>query len=264
MYPAIYLSFIPILTESYTSEYLPIYLPLISASPQTLPYSCAMTEVSPHSYLLYYIFTYFVPSLCYSLGMNTLPYSGVAILPCNDWVFAIPSHHCTLFILSGYWALPALLVILLPAQSFPNQLLVMTSVSDLQALLSVPKLETNGSNWIIFSICLKWALQKKVFSHLDGTSPQPAATADAGEQTTWMDNKAKAHHLLAQKLHDSTLTKLLHLTTVALMWTSLTKEFTVESSHVVAAMWASCNSLKCADNSNVHTHLDKLHLSMKS
>ena len=135
----------------------------------------------------------------------------------------------------------------------------MTSVSDLQVLSSVPKLETNGSNWIIFSVRLKWALQeKKVFGHLDGTSPQPAATADADKQTTWMENEAKARHLLAQKLHDSTLTKLLHLTTAALMWTSLTKEFTVKSSHVVAAMCTSFDSLKCTDNSNIHTHLYKL------
>ena len=64
---------------------------------------------------------------------------------------------------------------------------------------------------------------------------------------------------MAQKLHDSTLTKLLHLTTVALMWTSLTKEFTVKSSHIVAVMHTSFNSLKCADNGNICTHLDKLH-----
>jgi hypothetical protein len=135
----------------------------------------------------------------------------------------------------------------------------MTSVSDLQVLSSVPKLETNGSNCIIFSVRLKWALQeKKVYGHLDGTASKPADTAPADEQTTWLDNEAKARHLLAQKLHDSTLTKLLHLTTVAAMWTSLSTEFTVKSSHIVAAMRTAFDSLKCADNGNVYTHLDKL------
>ena len=135
----------------------------------------------------------------------------------------------------------------------------MTSISGLQALLSVPKLKTNGSNWIIFSVCLKWALQeKKVFGHLDSTSPQPATTADANEQTSWLDDEVKACHLLAQKLQDSTLTKLLHFTTAALMWTSLTKEFTLKSSHTVAVMCTSFDSLKCANNGNICTHLDKL------
>src|SRR6202041_2438474 len=35
-------------------------------------------------------------------------------------------------------------------------------------------------------------------------------------------------------------------------------EFTIKSSHVVAAMRAAFEKLKCADNGNVRTHLDKL------
>ena len=38
------------------------------------------------------------------------------------------------------------------------------------------------------------------------------------------------------------------------------QEYTVKSSHVVAAMRSSFESLKCADNVNICTHLDKLHL----
>jgi hypothetical protein len=61
----------------------------------------------------------------------------------------------------------------------------MTSVSELQAFSSVPKLKTNGSNWIIFSILLKWALQdKKVYGHLDGSTKKPTDTADADVQAT--------------------------------------------------------------------------------
>ena len=42
------------------------------------------------------------------------------------------------------------------------------------------------------------------------------------------------------------------------MWTAVTQEFTTKSSHIVAAMHASFNSLKCADNGNICTHLDRL------
>lgn len=136
----------------------------------------------------------------------------------------------------------------------------MTSVSDLQVLSLVPKLGMNGSNWIIFSIHLKWALQeKKVYRHLYGTSAKPAMSTEATDKSTWLDNKVKACHLLAQKLHDSTLTKLLHLDTTASMWTALTNKFTVKSRHIVAAMHASFDSLKCTDNGNI----DKLHFKYK-
>ena len=99
----------------------------------------------------------------------------------------------------------------------------MTSVARLQSLSSVPKLETNGSNWIIFQTRLKWALRDKQV-----LKSQPILS------------KMKAHQLLAHQLYDSTmwLTKLLHQnhhTTVAEMWAVITQEFSVKSSHVVAA-----------------------------
>jgi hypothetical protein len=135
----------------------------------------------------------------------------------------------------------------------------MTSVAEIQSFSSVPKLETNGANWMIFRIHLKWALEEKqVFSHFDGTTVKPADNKPDTEKMDWLNDETKACHLLAQKLHDSTLTKLLHHTTVAEMWTAVTQEFMTKSSHVVAAMCASFDSLNCADNRNICTHLDRL------
>src|ERR1700683_3304663 len=71
IYPAISCHLFPF-SWSHASGYLPIYLPLISLSPQVLPYSRVTTEVSPRSYLLYYIFTYFIPSLLLFLHIFTL------------------------------------------------------------------------------------------------------------------------------------------------------------------------------------------------
>ena len=140
----------------------------------------------------------------------------------------------------------------------------MTTVAKIQSFSSVPKLKTNSANWMIFWICLKWALkEKQVFGHLDGTTVKPTHNKPDTEKNDWLNDKTKAHHLLAQKLHDSTLTKLLHHTTVAKMWTTVTQEFTTKSSHVVAVMHTSFNSLKCADNSNIHTYLDRLHFKYK-
>jgi hypothetical protein len=63
---------------------------------------------------------------------------------------------------------------------------------------------------------------------------------------------------LLRSSHDSTLTKLLHHDTIADMWASLVTEFTVKSSHVVATMHSSFDNLKCADNGNLRTQLNKL------
>ena len=136
----------------------------------------------------------------------------------------------------------------------------MTSVAEINSFSSVPKLKTNGVNWMIFWICLKWAPEDKwVFSHLDGTTVKPTDDKPNIEKNNWINDKMKACHLLAQKLHNSTFTKLLHHITVAKMWTAITQEFTTKSSHIVATMCASFNSLKCADSGNIYTHLDRLH-----
>ena len=78
------------------------------------------------------------------------------------------------------------------------------------------------------------------FGHLDGTTTKPSTAPTGIDITTlveeWMSNESKPCHLLAQKLHDSTLTKLLHLATVVEMWKMITQEFSVKSSHVITAM----------------------------
>jgi hypothetical protein len=86
---------------------------------------------------------------------------------------------------------------------------------------------------------------------------KPATDVDADAQATWTENEAEAHHPLAQKLHDLTLTKHLHLDTVLSMWTSLATKFTIKNSHVVTTMHTAFDNLKCADNGNGHTHLNK-------
>lgn len=54
-----------------------------------------------------------------------------------------------------------------------------------------------------------------MYGYLDGTTVEPTAEGEEEDITEkkeeWLVDKTKAHHFLAQKLHDSTLTKLLHL-----------------------------------------------------
>jgi len=137
----------------------------------------------------------------------------------------------------------------------------MATLAEFNPMSSVPKLEIDGTNWVMFSTRLRIALQDKdVYGHLDGSAKKPDATTEPDEYAAWLKKENQAFNLLTQKLHDTTLTKLLALKSVAEWWATVTKEFTVKSSHVVAAMQATFDKLKCADNGNVRTHLDKLRL----
>ena len=65
--------------QTHASAYLPTHFTPISALPQMLPYSRATTKVSSRFYLLFDILTHFVPSLCYFMGINILPYSSLVL-----------------------------------------------------------------------------------------------------------------------------------------------------------------------------------------
>ena len=135
----------------------------------------------------------------------------------------------------------------------------MTTVAELNPVSNVPKLEVDGTNWVMFSTRLRIALtDKDVYGHLDGTSAKPDRTTDPDNYAAWLKKENQALNLLTQKLHDTTLTKILSLDSAAKWWTAITHEFTVKSSHVVAAMRTSFDKMKCADNGNIRTHLDKL------
>ena len=89
---------------------------------------------------------------------------------------------------------------------------------------SVPKLETSGKNWLLFSIRFQLAVKAKgKWSHFDGTVLRPEAiSTDQAEaivigggedpndnlvecQLEWDKDKDVALYLLSQRLSDSTL-----------------------------------------------------------
>ena len=113
----------------------------------------------------------------------------------------------------------------------------MTTVAELNPVSNVPKLEVDGTNWVMFSTRLRIALtDKDVYGHLDGTSAKPDQTTDPDDYAAWLKKENQALNLLTQKLHDTTLTKVLSLNSAAKWWTTITHKFTIKSSHIVAAM----------------------------
>ena len=113
----------------------------------------------------------------------------------------------------------------------------MATVAELNPVSNVLELEVDGTNWVMFSTCLCIALMDKdVYGQLDSTSAEPNKATDPNDYAAWLKKENQALNLLTQKLHDTTLTKVLSLKSAVKWWTAITNEFTVKSSHVMAAM----------------------------
>ncbi|KAF8835111.1 hypothetical protein BDN67DRAFT_875553, partial [Paxillus ammoniavirescens] len=110
---------------------------------------------------------------------------------------------------------------------------------------SVPKLEADGWNWVIFKNRLEWELATHgITNHLSGKALKPippgnSATQDQLDNYTasvaeWQKPEFTCCQQLARALSDSTLWKILHSETVANMWTTITKEYKSKTALVQA------------------------------
>ena len=143
----------------------------------------------------------------------------------------------------------------------------MNSDNTREDMYTVPKLEPDGHNWIIFKNRIEWALAARgVVSHLDAKkAPKPAPPADPkqmdayeAELAAWEKTEFTCRQQLARALPDSTLWKILHTTSVADMWTTIVTEFESKTVLVQADLRARFQSLKCAKKGDLRAHLDKL------
>jgi hypothetical protein len=97
----------------------------------------------------------------------------------------------------------------------------MSSVTTLADTLpsSIPKLDSSGMNWAIFSLRFQDAIEAKgLWGHFDGNTPCPVTISiTAADGTTTVDNspvdqwnkdERMAKSLLTQKIPDSALMKI--------------------------------------------------------
>ena len=131
------------------------------------------------------------------------------------------------------------------------------SVTVKDELPNVPRLEPDGSNWVIFKTRLTWTLADcQVLDHLSSSkAPKPTAPDQLIE---WEKAENKARNLLAQRLADSTLRKVFKKDTVAKMWTTISDEFEKKTSLVQSDLRAKFQSLRCPKRGDLRTHLDKM------
>ncbi|KAA1478898.1 hypothetical protein DENSPDRAFT_743280, partial [Dentipellis sp. KUC8613] len=108
---------------------------------------------------------------------------------------------------------------------------------------SVPKLNTRGANWAIFSACFQIAIEAKgKWGHFDGTEPRPVFTdsplteTQADQLAVWEKDEWTARYLLTQCLPDATLVRMQKFLLVAEKWTAIVQEYMLKGTYAQTDM----------------------------
>src|SRR5579871_3349592 len=121
---------------------------------------------------------------------------------------------------------------------------------------TVPILEPDGSNWVIWKNHLHFAMAAKgTYEHLTGTATRPTPP-DSTE--AWDKAEATARWQLARAVKDVTFHIIMGKTLVSEMWTEIKKEFESKSSLVQADLRRKFHEMRCTEKGDVRTHLDNL------
>ena len=124
---------------------------------------------------------------------------------------------------------------------------------------SIPKLDSSGMNWAVFSLHFQDAVEVKGFwGHFDGTEPKLtpaiASKVTAEERSaiaTWEKDEHSAKSLLTQKLPDSTLMHICSKTSIKQQWDAIVHEYTEKGAFAQTEMHVKFLDLKCPDKGDV-------------
>ena len=132
--------------------------------------------------------------------------------------------------------------------------------------ISVPRLEPNGSNWVIFSMRFQEAMEANLkWSHFDGSATRPVPK-DAKNPTddekksglAWDQDEVMARYLLSQRLPDSTAVRLKGLASAKERWDKVKAEFSVKSQYAEADMLTSFSEMRCPRGGDVRSFLGSM------
>ncbi|CAA7269030.1 unnamed protein product [Cyclocybe aegerita] len=144
-----------------------------------------------------------------------------------------------------------------------------TSLSD-SLPSSVPKLDTTGLNWAIFSVHFQDAIEAKGFwGHFDGMTPRPMAitiTAPDGtvtstvtpEEAQWLKDERLAKSLLTQKIPDLTLMCVHSKTTIKDRWDTIVTKYTEKGAYAQTELCTKFLESKCPNKGNICEFLGSL------
>ena len=104
---------------------------------------------------------------------------------------------------------------------------------------NIPRLEPNGSNWAIFLMRFRQAMQAtRRWGYFDGTTPCPVPKRNNKMMDNEKEDIAKWEHkdlitcyLLSQCLPDTTALRLGNIATVKECWMKVSTEFTAKSAY---------------------------------
>jgi len=148
----------------------------------------------------------------------------------------------------------------------------MTTPSTIQLLPSnIPCLEADGSNWAIFVMCFREAMQvARRWPYFEGTIPcpspkDPAKVLDNERKALddWKFKDLAARYLLLQQLPDSIAIWLHSLTTAKAQWDCLVFKFTTQSVYAQNDLEEAFFSMACAKGEDVRVFLTSLHYKCK-
>jgi hypothetical protein len=132
---------------------------------------------------------------------------------------------------------------------------------------NIPHLETDGSNWAIFIMRFREAMQAtRHWPYFEGTVScptvkDPSKVTDAEKKAIeeWEHGDLAAHYLLSQHLPDSIAVRLQSLTTIKSHWERLTSEFTTQSMYAQNDLEQAFFEMRCPKGGDIHTFLTTLH-----
>ncbi|KAF8573856.1 hypothetical protein K439DRAFT_1305447, partial [Ramaria rubella] len=137
----------------------------------------------------------------------------------------------------------------------------------------VPKLTSNGSNWVTFKTHVTWAMAARgVLGHLYGTSTYPtpleastATATDLANHTTaltrWEQSESVARSQLGNVIGDTILVKILHSKSVSVMWKVICEEFEEKTRMISVDIHCRMMETRASEGDDIHIHLESLALS---
>jgi hypothetical protein len=142
----------------------------------------------------------------------------------------------------------------------------MTIPSIHQLPSNIPCLEADGSNWAIFVLRFREAMQvAQRWPYFEGTIPCPSPKNQAkvpdNEQKSiddWEFEDLAAHYLLSQRLPDSIAIRLKVFTTAKARWDHLVTEFTAQSVYAQNDLEEAFFSMACTKGEDVRVFLTSL------
>ena len=140
-----------------------------------------------------------------------------------------------------------------------------TSLSD-SLPSSIPKLDSTGLTWAIFSIRFQDAIEAKGFwGHFDGSTPRPTAATttptdvEKAAMSQWDKDERSAKSLLTQRIPDSTLMHIHTKRSVMEQWDAIVTEYMDKGAYAQTDLHAHFLESRCPDKGNVQEFLNTLH-----